>query len=136
MAAKYGGGGSWTEYGGGTGDSVSKRGERSTARFEEQEGIVREKGGDKGAVIVTARNQERCEEPGKEMILGGNVNNLNVVLDPKRRRIGLDQNQKDIGPEHMLTDGNVAIMSDTVTNVHGSKNLFGVGPGFQAHREL
>lgn len=50
------GGGGWTEYGGATGNQPTDRDERNVARFEENAGIVREKGGDKGAVIFKTSN--------------------------------------------------------------------------------
>lgn len=63
-------GGSWMGYGGGTSQKAEQGGGTSEmTRFTEIAGVVREKSGDNGAVLVTPRNQEIG---GKE----GNILNL------------------------------------------------------------
>lgn len=74
------GGGGWSETGKAGGSQTADRGEKISERFEEHGGIVREKGGDKDAVMVKAKNQEILEDTIKDV--GGNIENLNVVLDP------------------------------------------------------
>lgn len=61
---------------------------------------------------------------------------MNVILDTKCRRVGLDQGEKVIGPDNMIIDGSTEGLRDKSNEVHVPKNLHGVGSAFQAHRVL
>lgn len=47
------GGGGWREHGGAARNQATGSGDTNMARFEEVAGIMREKGGDRGAIMVT-----------------------------------------------------------------------------------
>lgn len=95
------GGGGWTEYGGGKANQATSSGEKNQPRFEEVAGIMQEKNGDDGVVTITPRNQELLTKSN----LSGNLDNVNVVVDPKRRRVELNQEQSNHGPINMIMDG-------------------------------
>lgn len=130
------GGGGWTEHGGAARNQATGSGNTNMARFEEIAGIMREKGGDTGTVVVIARNQETRKETNTASDLSGNLENLNVIVDPKRRRMEINQNTVDHGPTSMNTDGPKEGQNDNSSEINVSKNLYGVGSGYQAHREL
>ncbi|XP_074336615.1 uncharacterized protein LOC141673774 [Apium graveolens] len=124
-------GGRWSETGGSTGGQSSSNVEKEMARFEERDEIIHEKDGDYGAVIVTPRNQEINE--GVQINLNSKDNDR-VILEPKRKRMEINQEENNNGPENMITDGLSIQNMDNLENGNISKNLIGVGSGLQAHR--
>lgn len=135
MAEKSGRRWGWTEHGGVARNQATGGGETNMTRFEEVTGVMREKGGDKGAIMVTTRNQEIIKGTDTESTLSGNVENLNVVLDTKRRHTEINQSIMDHWPINMITDGPQEGKTENANDVNVSKNLYGVGSGYQAHRE-
>lgn len=129
------GGGSWMEHDGAANRTADK-GEKNKARFEEIEGVVREMDGDKGTVMITARYQEENEDSITNSNISGNQDKSNVVIDTKRKRVDLDQRLENSGPANMITDGPLESTTDNSNAINVSKNLNGVGSGYQAHRVL
>lgn len=127
----------WREFDGtGWRKVESGNGETNKAEFEEFACIMREKGGDKGAVVIAPRNQETDKETRVAPNLSGNPENLNVAIDSKRRRTEIGQHIMDNGPSNMIIDGLMEEKSDNSNTEGVSKNFYGVGSGHQAHREL
>lgn len=96
------------------------------ARFVEKEGIIREKIGDQGAVVVTSRNQEKFEEFQKDLNL---ADNRDIIVDTKRKRVEKIQEENNYGPEKMITDGLQIGNTEQIDEGNVPKNLYGVGTG-------
>ncbi|KAL8126012.1 hypothetical protein AgCh_013345 [Apium graveolens] len=132
-----GGGGGWSEAGGGT--SNQGNGGNNTmevARFHESDGVVREKSGDKFAVVITPRNQEGIDKERNNLNLSGNFENVDTVLDSKRKRVDMGLTQMQPGPILMQTDGPSYEETRKLMEVTDPENLYVAGPGVQARLEL
>lgn len=57
------------------------------ASFTEDEGVMREKDGNKGTVVIVVRNQEQIDLHKDNSNMGGKSDDLNVILEAKRKRI-------------------------------------------------
>ncbi|KAL8108134.1 hypothetical protein AgCh_024534 [Apium graveolens] len=95
------------------------------ARFTEMTGVVHENVGDKYAVIVAARNQGDREKEGNNINLNmeKNQENLDVILEAKRKRVWISQNEEEYGPELMQTDGPKNNTELALNESNESKNL-------------
>lgn len=127
------GGGKWSENSGDTGSQSKSSKEKEAERFVENDGLVREKNGDQGAVVVAPRNQEGFGEIQKDLNL---ADNRDIIIDTKGKRVEIIQEESTYGPKEMITDG--LQTGNTEETVEGNipKNLYGVGSGIQAHRVL
>lgn len=110
--------------------TTRKEDARGGAKFQGYDSAVTVNQGDNGTITVTTRNQEE-KDKGRENLNDneeGNIYGDNVViLDPKRRRMEIENTTKDNGPINMQTDG---LGESEQTNSNRSpKNLNVVGPG-------
>lgn len=103
-------------------------------RFTEMTGVVREKGGEKYGVIVTPRNQETIEKEGNNINLGENPNQINVIMETKRKRMENHITEEEVGPDRMQTDGPKDNTDGNTNVLVDPKNLQRAGSGLQARR--
>lgn len=120
------GGGKWSGNLGATGNQSKSSEEKEVARFVEKEGIIREKIGDQGAVVVTSRNQEKFEEFQKDLNL---ADNIDIIVYTKRKWVEKIQEENNYGPEKMITDGLQIGNTEQIDEGNVPKNLYGVGSG-------
>lgn len=110
------------------------------ARFQEIEGVVRERWNDRGAVTVIAKNQRKGDMDNHKSnvggIIGDDMASPSLVLETKRKR--MEGYNVETGPTVMQTDGldNEEEVQIQQYGLNGSKNLNGAGSGDQARREL
>lgn len=82
------GGAGWREADeGGSRNPMTSDSGNVTERFAENAGIVRENGGDKGSVMITTRNQEQIIMEGGNLNLNEELEEGNIILENKRKRI-------------------------------------------------
>lgn len=99
---------------------------------------MREKGGDNCSVVITPKNQGAREKEGNisNLNMEDNQENLNIVLEVKRKRVDTQPSELAYGPILMQTDGPKQNIQELVNVSNDPKNLKGAGSGIQTRREL
>lgn len=127
----------WTEYGGNTSKTMTVTGSGNVqARFTETAGVVHENSGDNGTVVITPRNQDTTYKEKENSNLGGTLENENMLIDTKRKRMDVQTHKLGPGPTHMQLDGPQLNIGVNQTDSEEPKNLQGAGPGHQARLVL
>ncbi|WOG99984.1 hypothetical protein DCAR_0519340 [Daucus carota subsp. sativus] len=127
-------GGSMAAGGSGVKQTEENGGQSNMARFTEIAGVVREKSGETGAILVTPQNPETVAKEGDILNLGDNQDKISLVLEAKRKRTELEQIAMDYGPVFMQTDEPKHNDVETLNGSDDPKNLKGAGSGIQTRQ--
>lgn len=91
--------------------------------------MVRENKGDNFAVVVKPRNKGDIDKIEDNLNLRGSFEQMDTLVDPKRKRTEMGHNQLGFGPILMHTDGLRDEEETRAIEVVEPKNLYGEGSG-------